>query len=38
MDRFCRVCGNKLEPDEKELCTHCDFHEIIDEFESGKLG
>jgi len=38
MKRYCKLCGNELEKDEKDLCTHCSFHDIIDEFESGKLG
>lgn len=38
MKRYCRQCGCELASDEKELCTHCDYHKVVDEFEGGHLG
>ena len=38
MPRYCQLCGKELEPDEKKLCTHCNYHQILDEFEGGHLG
>lgn len=37
MHRYCLKCQKKLEEDEKELCTRCQFYEIKDEFEPGNI-